>query len=322
MTAETLFHALFSGGITVMIVALVLGLGMGFTLSQVLEPLRRIGVIIPTIVVNAVLVPAATWLTCSLFALSTEERIALVLLAAASAGPAGLKSCEFAKRADMALAVSLVIVLQLVNIIAAPLWATAVVNGATVSTWMIIKDLLLLVVLPLAIGLVVRARYPEHASEWKPSLEKISNIALIISIVAGLAVYWDDVVQTLGSRVIVASIVIVIVVAALGWAGGFRHTETAVTSSMITAMRFTPIGLVVIMTQLGGNGAYLAPALVFALVATFVPFAIALEAGRLLSHGASAARPAGDGRATGTSSPAEPKSGKRDVDVGKTTTPS
>src|SRR5262249_27413213 len=152
------------------------------------------------------------------------------------------------------------------------------VSGATVSTWMIIKDLLLLVVIPLALGLVARARYQEHAVEWKPALEKVSNIALVIAIVAGVAVYWDDLVQTLGSRVIVASIVIVIVCAALGWAGGFRHTETAVTSSMIAAMRFTPIGLVVIMTQLGGNGAYLAPALVFALVATFIPFGLALEA--------------------------------------------
>jgi BASS family bile acid:Na+ symporter len=206
-----------------------------------------------------------------------------VLLAAAAAGPAGLKSCVFAKRADMALAVSLVIVLQLVNIIAAPLWAEAVVTDASVSTWMIIKDLLFLVLVPLVLGLAAKARYPEHAPKWGPGLEKISNIALVIAIAAGLAVYWHDIVDLLGSRVMVASIVIVLVAAALGAVAGLRHTETAIAASSITAMRFTPIGLVVIMTQLHGNGAYLAPALVFALIDTIVPFAVGLEIGRVIT---------------------------------------
>ena len=37
---------------------------------------------------------------------------------------------------------------------------------------------------------------------------------------------------------------------------------------MVTGMRFQPIGLVIITTQLGSNSAYLAPALVFALIDT------------------------------------------------------
>lgn len=283
MTAQKLFNDLFNAGIAVMIITLVLSLGMGFTVAQVVAPLRRFGVIIAAIVVNLVMVPAATWGICELFSLPTEQRIALVLVAAAAAGPAGLKSCVFAKRADMALGVSLVVVIQLINIIAAPLWAEAVVTNATVSTWMIIKDLLVLVLIPLVLGLAVKARYPEHAPKWGPGLEKISNISLVIALAAGLAVYWHDIVELLGSRVIVASIVIVVVAAALGWAAAFRRTDAAITSSMVTAMRFTPIGLVVIMTQLHGNGAYLAPALVFALVDTVVPFALGLEIGRLVS---------------------------------------
>jgi BASS family bile acid:Na+ symporter len=290
MTAQKLFNDLFNAGIAVMIVALVLSLGMGFTVAQIVAPLRRVGVIGATVVVNCVLVPAAAWGICSLFSLSTQQRVALVLLASAAAGPAGLKSCVFAKRADLALAVSLVVVLMLGNIIAAPLWAQAVVTDASVSTWMIVKDLLLLVLIPLALGLAAKARYSDHASRWGPALEKVSNIALVIALVSGIAVYWHDLVELLGSRVIVASIVIVVVAAALGWAAGFRHTESAITSSMITAMRFTPIGLVVIMTQLHGNGAYLAPALVFALVDTIVPFGLGLEIGRFVSkHSRSAA---------------------------------
>jgi BASS family bile acid:Na+ symporter len=280
MTALELFNVLFNAGLVVMIVTLVLSLGMGFTLAQVLAPLRRVGVIVAAVVVNAVLVPAVAWGTSSLFAVSSEQRAAIVLVSAAAAGPAGLKACQFAKRADMALAVSLVVILMLVNIVAAPLWAQAVVTGASVSTWMIIKDLLLLVLVPLVIGLVIKARYAEHAASWGPALERASNIALVIAIAAGFAVNWHDLVALVGSRVIVVSTVVAVAGAALGWVAAYRRRDMAIASSMVSAMRFTPIGLVVIMTQLDGNGAYLAPALVFALVDTIVPFVLGLEIGR------------------------------------------
>jgi BASS family bile acid:Na+ symporter len=277
--AQKLFNVLFNAGLVVMIVALIVSLGMSFTIRQIVAPLRRVGVVVGIIVANEV-VPGAAWGVATLFALTNQERAALVLVTAAAAGPACLKVCEFSKRANMALAVSMVVILQLLNIVFAPLWCKAAVSGATVSVWMIIKDLVGLVLLPVAIGLFVKARYSERAEYWGPALEKTSNIALVIALVAGVAVYWRDLWSLFGSRVIVASIVIAVVAAALGWLGAFWQRDAAITSVGVTSLRFTPIGLVVIMTQLNGNGAYLAPALVFALVDTIVPFAIGLELGR------------------------------------------
>jgi hypothetical protein len=49
-------------------------------------------------------------------------------------------------------------------------------------------------------------------------------------------------------------------------------------------MRFTPIGLVVISTVLHNQSAYLTPALMFALVDTIIPFAVAAELGRYLTR--------------------------------------
>ena len=40
------------------------------------------------------------------------------------------------------------------DILAVPLWAGHVVSGASISAWDIVKDLLLLVLLPLAVGLM------------------------------------------------------------------------------------------------------------------------------------------------------------------------
>ena len=187
---------------------------------------------------------------------------------------------QLAKRADMALAVSLVIVLQLVNIVAAPLWARAVVTGASVSASMIIKDLLILVLVPLVLGLAGHARYTEHAEAWKQGLEKISNIALYLAIATGIAVNWSDTVSLLGSWVLVAATVMILVFMGLGALIGLKDRSTAISGAMVTGMRFQPIGLIIITTQLSGNSAYLAPALVFALIDTFLMFGIGIELGR------------------------------------------
>ena len=280
MTVDQLFNAVFNAGLFVMIVTLVMSLGMGFTVGQVVAPLRRVWVFVLAVAINVVVVPLVAWGLAKAFPMTSDQVTGLVLVCVASAGPAGLKAAQLAKRADMALAVSLVIVLQLINIVAAPLWAQAVVTGATVSATMIIKDLLLLVLVPLVLGLIGHARYTEHAEAWKSGLEKISNIALYIAIVAGLAVNWADIVSLLGSWVLVAASVMILVFMALGALIGLRDRSVAISGAMVTGMRFQPIGLIIITTQLGGNSAYLAPALVFALIDTVLMFGIGIEIGR------------------------------------------
>ena len=60
----------------------------------------------------------------------------LVLVTLGAGGAAPLKAAQLAKRADLPLAVSVVMVLQLVNIIAMPLWAGQVVSQrATRAGW-------------------------------------------------------------------------------------------------------------------------------------------------------------------------------------------
>jgi len=103
------------------------------------------------------------------------------LAAVGAAGAMGLKAAQLAKRADLPLAVSTVIVLQLLNLVAVPLWAGQVVSGASISAVTILKDLLELVLIPLAIGLAVRWRYPDHATSWQPDLVKVANLALGLS---------------------------------------------------------------------------------------------------------------------------------------------
>src|SRR5262249_54285912 len=244
-----------NASLAVMILTLVTGLGLSLTLRQILAPLRKVWVLVAAVVANSVLAPLVGIGVCHALPLSSESQVGVELALMGAAGPVGMKAAQLTKRADMAMAVSFTIVLQLVNIVAAPLWAKQIVTGATVDPWTIVKDLLLLVLAPLVVGQVLRARHGEHAEGWQGGLEKISNAALLVAIVVGLAVNWSLFTSAIGSWVIAASIVIVVACMALGWlAGRVGDSQAAVTISMVAGMRFTPVGLIVIATVLHNEG--------------------------------------------------------------------
>lgn len=293
MTVHQLFTAIFNAALFTMLVTLVLSLGLGFTVAELLAPMRRVWVVIAALAINCAVVPLVTWGICDLFPLSAAATTGMVLACMSSGGPAGLKGAQLTKRADMALAVSLTVLLQLTNIVAAPLWAGAVVSGATVELWTVVEDLLILVLIPLVVGLFIRARHTEHAASLRADLEKISNLALLAAIAFGIAANWKPFVDQIGSWVIVVSVVLVIVFTGLGALIGLRDTPTALTGAMLTPMRFTPLGMIVISTQLGNNPSYLAPTLVMGLVITFLVLGGGAEIGRFLQSRSPAAPPPG-----------------------------
>jgi len=119
--------------------------------------------VIAMVVLNAVVIPAAAWGIAELSPMGSKYVPGLVLATVGAGSAASLKAAQLARRADLPLAVSVVVVLQLVNIVAVPLWAGRVVTGASISAWDIVKSLLALVLLPLLVSLFARARYADHA---------------------------------------------------------------------------------------------------------------------------------------------------------------
>lgn len=280
MTADQLLTALFNAGIAISIVATVLSLGLMFTVGQLVQPLRRVGLVVVVVVANVVVMPALAWGIAAVLPIDAVYVDGLVLATLGAGTAAALKAAQLAKGADLALAVSLVVVLQLVNIVAVPVWAGQVVSGASLSAWSIVQDLLLLVLIPLAVGLVARVRYSEHAAEWQGGLVKVANLALVIALASGITVHWDVIVDLVGSWVLVASVVIIAVGLVLGALVGARDAETRTTTGLVTSMRFGSLGLIIIGTQLDGAADYLGPAIVFALLDFVLPVVVAIELGR------------------------------------------
>jgi predicted Na+-dependent transporter len=284
MNAQHLFTVLFNAGIAISIGATVASLGMSFTVAQLVAPLRRAVLVVAMIVVNSLIFPAVAWGIAKASPMSSQYVPGLVLASIGMGSAGALKGAQLAKRADLPLAVSLVVVLQLVDIVAVPLWAGHIISGASISGWDIVKDLLLLVLAPLAVGLVLHARYTDDVKDWQPGIVRASNLALVIALTTGIAANWKTIVTMFGSWVIVTAIVIVVVALAMGALLGGRNPETRATTTLVTGMRFASLGLIIIGTQLGGAANYIGPAITFALVSLILPMIVAVEIGRKSSN--------------------------------------
>jgi predicted Na+-dependent transporter len=145
VTATALLTALFNAGIAISVIATVMSLGMSFTIGQLNAPLHRVPLVLAMVVVNAVVIPAASWGIANISPTDDKYVPGLVLATLGAGGAASLKAAQLVGRADLPLAVSVVVVLQLVDIIAVPLWAGQVVSGTSISAWDIVKNLLVLV---------------------------------------------------------------------------------------------------------------------------------------------------------------------------------
>jgi BASS family bile acid:Na+ symporter len=265
---------------------------MTFTVGQLVAPLHRVVLVIGLVVLNAGVIPAAAWGIAEITPMSSKYVPGLVLATLGAGSAASLKAAQLAKRADLPLAVSVVVVLQLVNIVAVPLWAGQVVTGASISAWDIVKSLLLLVLLPLVAGLVIRARYADHAKDWQPGLVKVANVALVIALATGISANWSTIKSMFGSWVIVTVLVIIIVAGVLGVLLGLllggRSAEIGTTSGLVSVIRFGSLGLIIIGSQLHGNPTYLGPAITFTLIDFVLPVAVAVEIGHRVGAKASA----------------------------------
>ena len=283
MSAQHLLAALFNAGIAISVSATVLSLGMTFTVGELVAPLHRTLLVIAMVAVNAVIIPAAAWGIAEVSPMASKYVPGLVLATLGAGSAASLKATQLARRVDLPLAVSVVVVLQLINIVAVPLWAGRVVTGASISAWDIAKSLLLLVLLPLVVGLFARARYADHAKNWQPELVKAANLALVVALVTGIAANWSTIVSMFGSWVIVTAIVIIIVAGVLGLLSGLllggRSAEVRTTTGLVSVFRFASLGLIIIGAQLHADPVYLGPALTFALVDFILPLALAVELG-------------------------------------------
>jgi BASS family bile acid:Na+ symporter len=277
------------------VVTSMLSMGLSLTIPQIIAPLRNTRLVIMALVANFVLVPVAAVILTQAIPLAEDLRIGMLLLATAAGAPFLPKLAQIAK-ANVAFAVGLMTLLVVVTIIYLPLVLPLLLPGVQVDALSIAMTLILQMLVPLAIGLFIKARYPETAESLFPHIAQISNISMALLIVLMLGLNIGKVLGLFGSGAILAVLLLLVIAVVGGYFLGGPGTDTKRVMALGAGQRNMAAGFAIASSNFADRPDVLVFLAAAGLVAMIVVMPVAAEFGKH-SKVAAVPTPAGTARA-------------------------
>ena len=264
-------------GVLIFVLSSMVATGLGLTVSQIVTPLRNGRLVVLSLVANFVFMPLAAFALVTLLQLDEPLGVGLLLLGTAAGSPTLPKFAEMAK-GNLAFGVGLMVLLMVVTVGYLPLVLPLLLPGVSVNPWQIARSLFLLMLLPLAVALAVRAKFEVIAARTKPVLDWVSNLSLILVVLLVTAANIDNLVAVFGTRGILAGLLFIAVGLGIGWLLGGPGKDTRRVLAQGTALRNVGAALVV-----GGQSFDDPKVIVMVLVVTIVSLVIVVPLSRLLA---------------------------------------
>jgi bile acid:Na+ symporter, BASS family len=226
------------------VVSSMLAMGTGLTVAKITEPLRNARLLVLALLANFVLMPLGAFALGKVLWLEEPFGIGLLVLGCAAGAPFLPKLAELAK-GNLAFAVGAMVLLMVVTVGYLPVVLPLLLEGVSVDPWKIARSLILLMLLPLAVGLALKAYYEAMAARVKPALDWISNVSLILLVLLISAANIDKVLDVFGTRGILAGLLFIAFGFAIGWVLGGPGNDTRRVLALGTAQRNIAAALVV-----------------------------------------------------------------------------
>jgi len=244
MTLLELMQAAISVAMLGFVLSSMLAMGLGLTVREIIAPLRNVRLIVLSLVANFVLMPLVAIALARVLRLEEAFGVGLLLLGTAAGAPFLPKLAQIAK-GNLAFAVGLMVLLMVITVGYLPVALPALLPGVSVNPAQIARSLFLLMLLPLAGALAVRAKFPAAAGRAKPVLDRISNLSLILLIALLTAVNLKSVLAVFGTGGILAGLLFLAVGYGIGWVLGGPTADTRRVLGLGTAQRNIAAALVV-----------------------------------------------------------------------------
>lgn len=218
------------------VVATMLGTGLKLTVQQIWEPLRNIRLVVLSLVTNFVLVPVFVYLILQLIPLEESVKDGFIIMALASGPPALPKLAQIVK-GNLAFSTGLMMLLMFGTVFYMPMLLPLVLEGVQVNSWDIAKPLILMMLTPLGIGLLIKAKDEVIASNLLTIIFKISNFGLFLGLGVRLIVHFHEIIILLKTGVIFVSAIFIVFSFTVGYLLGGPGIDTQRVLGVGTAQR-------------------------------------------------------------------------------------
>ncbi len=275
-------------GALMFIVSSMLAMGFSLTVPQIIAPLKNLRLVVLALALNFVAIPLLVWAIQAVMDLDQDIYTGLVLMGTAAGAPFLPKLAQAAK-GNAAFSVGLMVMLMVVTVVYMPLVLPLLLSGVSINAWDIAKSLIFLMLLPLGIALFVKARWSEIADGLHPLMAQASSIGIVILIVGGVILQWDNIVSLIGTGGLIAIVIFLLVALVLGYFAGGSDAGTRSVMGLGTAQRNLSAAMVVAAQNFSDKPNVLLTVIVAGIIGLVLLMPIAGELGKRMSSSGSSA---------------------------------
>lgn len=261
--------------VLVFVVTCMVAAGLGLSARELVAPLRRTRLVVFAVLANFVIAPAIAYGLTELVKFDRPYAIGLLLLAGAAGAPFLPKLAELAK-GDHAFSVGLMLLLMVVSVVFMPIALPHLIPGLSTEPWPLLKPLLFTMLLPLAVGMIVKNRSEKWSARLRPAFALVSNLSMLLTVVLLIGLNYTAMLGTFGSGAVAVAVVFVALSTATGFALGGPGLKTRSVLALGTGQRNVAAALLIATQNFPSEPGVV----VMLLVSTFAGLVVLLLAAR------------------------------------------
>lgn len=202
--SETL-NLLFKISLAIFMAGSLLEMGLRLNLADAFRGLRSARFVAYSLVWSFVICPAVAYAITLLIPLDPLYAIGLILLGMAPCAPFVPALVDKAK-GDLGYTAAFMVLASVGTVVFMPFAVPLLAKGLTASAWSIAKPLLVVVLIPMAIGVLIRRKSDPLASKLMPVVKKAAGLAGLIWCILCLILYGKSLLGVAGELAVIAEV--------------------------------------------------------------------------------------------------------------------
>lgn len=183
-------------------------------------------------------------------------------------------------KGNIAFSVGLMVMLMVITVIYMPIVLPLVITGVEVAAWDIASSLIFLMLLPLAIGLTMKALWDDLAIKLQPLMGTLSSVAIALLLVSGVVANWSSIVDIIGTGGLAAILTFLAGSFVVGYFGGGSDPGIKSVLGLGTAQRNLSAAFVVALQNFSDNNNVLTMVIVGGMVGLAILMPLAAQLGK------------------------------------------